>query len=116
MSRRRSGPCQRRLRFNPRNLRRSEFFKDNNSFVYVNPAGEETAWEQPAGSLAFTYCQTPISYRLADKASITIERPGSEPVTTDGNALSLEESRVIFARENTISRLVVNVPREMLHE
>lgn len=108
-----AGGC---LRFNPRNLRRSEFFKDTHVFAYVNTAGEETTWEQPAGSLAFTYCQVPVSYRQAEKASITLESPGKEPAVIDGNTLSREESTAIFTRDNTVSRVIVNVSREMLHE
>ena len=108
-----SGGC---LRFNPRSLRRPEFFKDNHTFAYVNVAGEETTWELPAGSLAFTCCQTPVCYRFADKATITIERPGKEVATIEGNALSRADSSAIFARDNTISRIIVALPREMLHE
>ena len=108
-----SGGC---LRFNPRQLRRQEFYKELYTFGYVDVAGQEATWELPIGSLAFTYCQVPVSYRLGEKASIAIERPGKEPETIEGNALSLEDSGAIFARDNTISRLVVTVPREMLHE
>jgi hypothetical protein len=105
-----------RLRFHPRQLRRSEFFKESHSFAYVNIAGEEITWELPAGTLAFTYCQTPISYRLADKASILIERAGKEPELVEGDTLSLADSSAIFARDNTVFRLVVGLPKEMMRE
>jgi len=104
------------LRFNPRHLRRSEFFKDGYIFAYVNVAGEEATWDSPGGSLAFTYCQTPISYRFAEKATITIEGAGREVATVDGNTLSPEDSRAIFARDGSITRIIVGMPREMLHE
>ncbi|HWB59047.1 MAG TPA: hypothetical protein VG733_06135, partial [Chthoniobacteraceae bacterium] len=108
-----AGGC---LRFNPRNLRRLEFFKDTFTFAYVNLAGEDATWEQPACSLAFTYCQTPVSYRLGDKATITLERAEKESVTLDGNTLPQSDSAAIFTREGSISRIIVNLPREMLHE
>ena len=104
------------LRFHPRQLRRQEFFKDPYTFAYVNIAGEEITWELTAGTLAFTYCQTPVSYRLAEKASITIERAGKEPETIEGDTLSLADSTSIFSRDNAISRIIVSIPKEMMYE
>ena len=103
------------LRFNPVQLRKSEFFNESHTFDYVDIAGKEISWELPAGTLAFTYCQTPIAYKLADKPSVTIERGGQGSETLDGNTLSRADSAAVFARTGAISRITVGVPRERLH-
>jgi len=102
------------LRFAPTLLHRSEFFRDAHSFDYVNLDGKDTKWELPEKTLAFTYCQVPVCYRLADAASITIERADGAAETTPGNTLSNNDSNAIFSRSGSIYRLIVSVPQEQL--
>jgi len=101
------------LHFDPHLLRQEEFFIDKHVFVYPGLDGAETTWELPAESLAFTYCQIPICYQLADAASISIER-GQGTTCVEGNTLSPADSTEIFARTGSISRLVVKVSRTNL--
>jgi hypothetical protein len=65
-------------------------------------------------SLAFTYCQLPVSYQLADAASILVERADGTRETVDGNTLGAADSVLVFARSGKISRLTVLVPRTEL--
>ena len=78
-----SGGC---LRFNPRNLRRAEFFKDTHVFAYVNAAGEETAWELTGGQPCI-HLSPDAGLLPAGRARrpITIERAGrkSPPSSTE---------------------------------
>ena len=61
-----------RLTFAPKLLRRAEFFVEPHEFSYVDLNGIEEIWNLPAESLAVTYCQVPVCYRLADVFSITV--------------------------------------------
>jgi len=99
------------LIFAPRLLRRAEFFSKPHDFAYVDLDGNEKIWKLPAGSLAFTYCQIPICYELADAPSITIERRGGDTKTVPGNALDRADSETVFARTGEISKLIVKIPR-----
>ncbi len=54
-----------RVSFAPRLLHRAEFAAEPFEFQYVDLAGREASWSMPAGSLAFTWCGTPVCYRLA---------------------------------------------------
>ena len=98
------------VRFAPRLLSRKEFFTTENLFSFCAADGSDVEWKLPAGSLGFTYCQTPVCYRLAETASLIVERDGHS-CEIEGNRLSPEDSAALFSRRGSISRIVVNVPR-----
>jgi hypothetical protein len=98
------------LSFAPRLLHRSEFFTGPHRFSYRDVRGQEQTWDLPADSLGFTYCQTPVCYRLADTARIVIERPNGSPETVPTNELDAATSASIFLRDGRVSRLTVFVP------
>ena len=102
------------LAFAPRLLRLTEFFSKPHDFAYVAADGNEKIWKLQAGSLAFTYCQIPVGYQLADAPSITIERRGNDTKTMPGNALGRADSEAVFARTGEISKLIVKILRDDL--
>lgn len=96
------------LKFEPNLLERSEYHAQAHRFEYVDVLGQDQEWEMPPNSLGFTFCQVPVCYVLADAAGIEVEgADGSK-----SNSLSMEESRAIFARANTVRRVTVFVPHE----
>ena len=71
--------------FNPLILKKSEFFED--------------------GTLRFTWCGTPIVYKLTtDSSSITINEK-----RRNGTILTAEESADLFARNGKIKQIEVEV-------
>ena len=66
----------------------------------------------PAGgdSLAFTYCQVPVCYRLGDLPSIRLERRAGGRETVAGVELGIEASAAIFGRRGIYRRVIVTVP------
>ena len=71
--------------FNPKILKKSEFFED--------------------GTLSFTWCGTPVTYKLTnDSSSITINGTRHE-----GTSLTAEETAALFARNGSISKIEVEV-------
>ena len=103
-----------RLRLAPRLLHRSEFEAAPYRFDYVDAAGQDRSWELAAGSLAFTYCGTPVSYELADRASIVVDTLAGSSDLIAGDELPRAASESVFARDGSIVRLIVRVPREAL--
>jgi hypothetical protein len=103
-----------RLRFAPRLLHRAEFEAAPHRFDYVDIAGEDRSWDLPAGSLAFTYCGTPVCYEMADRASIVVDRVAGPSELIAGDELPRAASESVFARDGSIVRLIVRVPREAL--
>jgi hypothetical protein len=102
------------LRFAPRLLHQAEFEAAPYRFDYVGIAGQDRSWELPAGSLAFTYCGTPVCYELADRASIVVERVAGPSELIAGDELPHAASSAVFARDGSIVRLTVRVPRAAL--
>ena len=101
------------LCFHPRLLRSGEFLCGAHRFRYVALNGEEAAWDLPAESLAFTYCQIPICYQLADSHSIVLDQRQGR-IEREGSSLSRAESAEVFSRSGSISRILVRVPRANL--
>jgi len=100
-----------RLRFAPRLLHQAEFFPSTQRFPYLDVQNREQSWELPAHSLGFTYCQLPVSYQLADAASILVERADGAQETVRGYSLGAADSLAVFTRNGKLSRLTVLVPR-----
>jgi hypothetical protein len=101
------------IRFEPRLLREEEFFEETHVFIYTALDGKEAKWELPKGSLGFTYCQIPVCYHLADAAAIYLER--KEGMTRiAGNSVPPVDSAEIFARNGSIMKIQVDVPRAKL--
>jgi len=103
-----------RLRLAPRLLHQAEFEAAPYRFDYVDFDGQDRSWELPAGSLAFTYCGTPVCYELADQASVIVDRVAGPSELIAGDELPLATSESVFARDGSILRLIVRVPREAL--
>jgi hypothetical protein len=97
--------------FCPALLRQEEFLTVPTEFAHFDITSAKRRLRLKAGALAFTYCQVPVCYQLADAASIRIERAdGSQELVRD-NALGFTDSLSIFSRDGRISRLTVCVPR-----
>jgi hypothetical protein len=108
--------CRGVLSFAPTLLRREEFFTQPQEFSYVDRDGVPRTWSLPAESLAFTYCQVPVCYRLGTKAFITLEYASGPARTVAGLTLTRADSQAFFLRGPEISRVTVTLPRETLSE
>ena len=95
------------LTFTPRLLRSQEFLAQSERFSYFDVAGQAQAIDLPAGSLAFTCCQTPVVYRAAESPRIEVELADGSMQTLEGTDLTVELSQRIFARDGAVRRLTV---------
>ena len=104
------------VRFAPRLLRKSEVLTAPKAFTHVNVGGEWLATELQAGQLAYTYCQVLVVYTVADQDSVSIsvtDKTGSASAVA-GGCLSPEQSKCIFNRDGSISRVDVTIPSKVL--
>jgi hypothetical protein len=102
------------LRFEPRLLHRAEFIDEPHEFAYVGLVGREETWSLPAGSLAFTYCQVPVCYQLADVTSIELEAADGSSTEIPGCSLDRETSRAIFERRGNWRHVTVRLDPAVL--
>jgi hypothetical protein len=103
------------VRFEPRLLRREEFFTDRTSWRVLNLVGSVEELLLPSGSLGFTFCGVPIVYRLTDAApAVSIHNGVGQTVNAAGNQLDEANARLLFRRTGGIRRIEVEVPESLL--
>jgi hypothetical protein len=102
-----------KLLFNPCLLRREEFIKEATDFRYVDINHEVQNISLVEGSLAFTYCQIPIIYHIAESNRIEIYKGGSVS-TIDALYLNHDLSTEVFSRSGKITRINVYLNAEIL--
>jgi len=103
-----------RLGFVPTLLERAEFL-DEPTAPIVCAVGGPVELRLAPGTLAFTFCQVPVVYRLGDgDARVEVSgRDGSARVF-DGAFLDADVSREVFERRGTVARIDVTVPAAAL--
>ena len=103
------------VRFAPRLMPRSELLEEPARASFRGLDGEEVSMELPAGSLAFTYCQVPVVYRLGDSPALELEYADGRTEQVRGDRLERSHSQVLFGRGGEVMCLTVTVPGDQLY-
>jgi hypothetical protein len=102
-----------RLAFRTDLLRRDEFLDEPQSIALQGVGGPQILDLEP-GTLAFTLCQVPIVYRLADsQLQVVATRSDGATATFEGGRLDAETSAELFGRTGTVVRIDVTIPRSL---
>jgi hypothetical protein len=96
-----------KIAFNPGLLRKSEFLTSGNVFEYLSIQKEAIRLDLPVNSLAFTFCQVPFVYHIAEKNSVRITNTGGLLPEAEGLELNALESNEIFNRTGLIKQVDV---------
>jgi hypothetical protein len=96
-----------RITFDPVLLRKEEFITLPTTFEYFNLEGDPQRMDLPEVSLAFTLCQTPILYHLAERSGMEVHFADGSFVEVPGSRLDLELSQHIFKRDGVVERIDV---------
>ncbi len=97
------------LSFDTWMLRESEFTAQETTFHYVDVHGREQSIELPPGSLAYTFCQVPITYTCSADDRVDIVYSGGHQRQVAGHGLDAETSGHVFRRDGHIARIMVYV-------
>ena len=102
------------ITFNPCLLRATEFLTEPRTyrFIDINQAQQDIPLEPQ--SLAFSYCQVPVIYKLADKATIEVALKDADNMLVEGLQLNKDFSSRIFNRSGEINHLIVNLTKDLL--
>jgi hypothetical protein len=100
------------IHFEPTLLKKAEFFQQPHDFRHYGIDGASEVWQLGPDTLAFTLCQVPVCYELADHSSITVELKDGGCAEFERSFLAPDASSSIFRRENIIRRLRVRIPRD----
>jgi len=90
-------------------LQTSEFLTTPETFTYVDVNGETQDIKLLKNTLAFTYCQVPFVYQLADKASLKIHTQDGKIFESAGARLNQEWSDKIMDRTGDVIRVEVGL-------
>ncbi|MFC3096039.1 hypothetical protein DRW07_05980 [Alteromonas sediminis] len=99
--------------FNPFLLRQQEFVTSQTDFEYLDVNGDWQKLTLEPGSLAFTWCQVPIIYRLHEGSSgltAQVDTVDRGTINAEHGKLDVETSKALFLRNNTIKKITVSVP------
>jgi len=106
------------LQFTPGLLRRCEFLSEQTAFEFYDVHGRKQSLLLRPGELAFTFCQTPVVYRLSKgRTKIEIVTSNKDTLLFHSAALPEEWSSPVFFRDGKIREIRVSLsPDDLLDE
>jgi len=104
------------LSIRPALLRAREFGAQVNSFRYLDFDKKWLSMDVPESSLAFTWCQVPIIYRLDDSnaARLDVELDDGSCASYPELTLPAKLSSELFARNGRVRKITATFDRTML--
>ena len=102
------------LQFNPCLLRQREFLKEEKTYQYVDVQQNYKNLELSINSLAFTYCQVPVIYELANYNSIEIFKNDGKRKILNSLIIDYQTSEKIFKRTGEITLIKVSIEQSIL--
>ncbi|MFZ1307202.1 MAG: hypothetical protein WAR80_15255, partial [Ferruginibacter sp.] len=103
-----------KLVFQPNLLHKNEFLQNETpaNFILVNGSTKKLMLEK--NSLAFTICQVPVIYKMADADQLEVLFTDGKTELLNTSVLSREISNTIFRRTNEIAQIKVYINKEVL--
>ena len=105
---------QGQLHFDPCLLRKKEFLKEDKTFRFIDIKKEKKTIRLHRDTLAFTYCQLPVVYKMADKNSLSITFSDDSNKMINGLKLDVETSEELFKRTTEVSQIQVSIEKSYL--
>lgn len=103
-----------KLGFNPTILRKEEFLNETRTFSYLDVSSESATLEVGPGALAFTYCQVPVIYKLAQEDGLEVQLQDGTKTSSNELALDTGHSGQVFERTNKVKLITVNINENKL--
>ena len=97
------------VQFQPALLRQREFVQEKRAFRFLDINDDWQEIPVPAGGLAFTWCQVPIVYELADDEGINLTWDDGKQQPLQQLHLPPELSAALFERSGRIRQITVRV-------
>ena len=102
------------LHLAPLLLRKEEFLKESKSFHFVDVNMKQKTIELQEDSLGFTYCQTPIVYKIGDTDSIEVTYSNGTDAVFNSNKLDVQASQKLFLRTGEIIKIKLTIDKIVL--
>lgn len=102
------------ITFNPCLLRANEFLTTPRTYRFIDIHHNKQDIALEPQSLAFSYCQIPVIYRIANHASIEVVLQNTHNMLIEGLQLNKDFSSRIFNRSGEVLQLIVNLTKDLL--
>ena len=102
------------ITFNPCLLRANEFLTAPRTYRFFDIHHNKQDIALEPQSLAFSYCQIPVIYRIADHTSIEVVLQNTHNMLIEGLKLNKDFSSRIFNRSGEVRQLIVNLTKDLL--
>ncbi len=103
-----------KLQFQPTILQKKEFINQEQIVNFVTVDGKQNQITLPKESLAFTFCQIPIIYKIATVNQIELLYQNGSNNVIASLELGAEESAKLFERTGEISQVIVSINNDFL--
>jgi hypothetical protein len=98
-----------RLMFQPTLLNKNQFLQQEEKVTFIDIEENPKSITLEKGNLAFTVCQVPIVYKIADKNQIEVKYENGNTETFSTLTLSNEVSQKVFQRTGEVVKVVVSI-------
>lgn len=102
------------ITFNPCLLRAAEFLTEPRTYRFIDIHHNEQHIALEPQSLAFSYCQVPVIYKIAHSATIEVVLQQNDNMFVNGLQLNKDFSSRIFNRSGDVNHLIVNLTIDLL--
>lgn len=96
-----------KISFNPGLLRKSEFLLSAEEFQYITVENKNASIALNKDALAFTFCQVPFVYHLANQNSVKITNANGDILEAEGLEIKALASNEIFNRTGLVKQVDV---------
>jgi len=103
-----------KLTFYPCMLRQNEFLDQATAFNYVDVNSNKKQIKLQPNTIAFTYCQIPIVYELANESSIKIIFNDNHTEEFETLTIDASTSSKIFERTGEVAQIIARVKKSIL--
>ncbi len=98
-----------KLIFEPTLIPENQFLQEDETVNFIDFENKPFSLKLEKGSLAFTICQVPIVYKMANTTQIEVKYKNESSEIISSSTLSHEVSQKIFQRTNEVQQVVVSV-------
>ena len=103
-----------KLQFRPTLLNRNEFLTQDQEAVFVALDGSRNTINLEKNSIAFTYCQVPVIYKIASAIELKVSYKNGNVDTANSLELNAILSQKIFNRTGEIVQIEISITEDSL--
>jgi hypothetical protein len=103
-----------KITFNPGLLRKSEFLLTPETYQFVSVQNQVNEIALGINSLAFTFCQVPFVYHVADENAVIVTNKNDASTPLQGSTIDAATSNEIFNRTGLVKQVDVYLNPRLL--